>query len=77
MAFLQKEIWECPFCGEETIEVLRRPSTYVVKRSAVRGGRKTSYHKVKEEVIVLSETCPNCGKKKEEIERKWREEQII
>jgi len=77
MPFLQKEIWECPFCEAETIEVLIRPTTYVAKRSAVRGGRKTSYHKVKQEVVVLSEACPNCGKKKDEIEKKWREMGVL
>ena len=77
MPFLQKEVWECPFCEAETIEVLIRPATYVAKRSAVSGGRKTSYHKVNQEVVVLSESCSNCGKKKEEIEKKWREMGII
>lgn len=77
MAFLQREIWECPFCGEESIEVLVRPSVYVAKRSAVRGGRKTTYHRVREEVVILSESCQKCGKKKDEIEKKWRSEQII
>jgi len=64
MPFLQKEVWECPFCEAETIEVLIRPATYVAKRSAVRGGRKTSYHKVNQEVVVLVNPAPNCGKKK-------------
>jgi hypothetical protein len=77
MAFLQKEVWECPFCEVETIEVVVRPTTYVAKRSAVRGGRKTSYHKVGQEVVVLSEACQNCGKKKEEVEKKWKEMGII
>jgi len=77
MVFIQKETWECPFCGAESIEVMIRPSTYVAKRSAVRGGRKISYHKVREEIVILTENCPNCGKKREEIEKKWKEEQII
>jgi len=77
MTFLQKETWECPFCETESIEVLIRPSTYVAKRSAVRGGRKTSYHKVKQEVVVLSETCSSCGRKKEEIEKKFREMSVL
>jgi Zn finger protein HypA/HybF involved in hydrogenase expression len=77
MAFLQKEMWECPFCESATIEVIIRPTTYVAKRSAVRGGRKTSYHKVNQEVIILTESCPNCGKKSYEIEKKWRDEKII
>jgi len=77
MVFLQREVWECPFCEAETIEVVVRPATYVAKRSAVRGGRKTSYHKVSQEVVVLSEACQNCGKKKEEVEKKWREMGII
>jgi hypothetical protein len=77
MVFLQREVWECPFCEAETIEVVVRPATYVAKRSAVRGGRKTSYHKVRQDVVILSENCSNCGKKKEEIEKKFREMKII
>ena len=77
MPFLQKEYWTCPFCGEGQIEVLIRPTTYSVKRSAVRGGRKTSFHKVKEEVVILTEKCPVCGKSAEAIRKKWREEGIL
>ncbi len=77
MPFLQKEVWDCPFCEAEAIEVLIRPATYVAKRSAVRGGRKTSYHKVNQEIVVLTEICPSCGRKREEIERKWREMGVI
>jgi len=77
MAFVQKEYWECPFCHEGQIEVLIRPTVYSMKRSAVRGGRKVSFHRVREEIVVLSESCPVCGKSREEIEKKWREEGII
>jgi len=77
MAFIQKEYWTCPFCGEGQIEVLIRPAVYSMKRSAVRGGRKVTFHRVREEIVILSEKCPVCGKSAKEIEKKWKEEGII
>jgi hypothetical protein len=33
--------------------------------------------KTKSESFVVSDACPSCGKKDEEIERKWREDGLI
>ena len=71
---LQQDYWPCPFCGKGIIEVLIRPSVLSAKRTACRAGKSTSLRRTKEEVVVLTEKCSNCGKSKEEIEKKWREE---
>ena len=74
---LQRDYWSCPFCDKGIIEILIRPSVLSAKRAACRAGRSTSWHRTKEEIVILTKSCPNCGKSKEEIEKKWREEGII
>jgi hypothetical protein len=66
-------IYPCPFCEQETILVVYRPSFKAAKssRSAAAGG-KTTWKRVEEEITILSEKCSNCGKTSKEIERKWR-----
>ena len=78
MGFLQRDYWPCPFCDKGIIEVLIRPSTWSAKRSkGGKAGIKTTWSRTKEEVVVLTQKCPVCGKSREEIEKKWREEGII
>ena len=75
---LQRDYWPCPFCDKGIIEVLVKPPTYYAKRSrSAAAGSKTTWYRSKQEVIVVSEKCPKCGKSKEEIEKKWREEGIL
>ena len=78
MAFLQRAYWSCPFCDKGVIEVLVRPSTWSAKRSkGSKADVKITWSRTKEEVVVLTEECPICGKSREEIEKKWREDGII
>jgi hypothetical protein len=35
-------------------------------------GSKTSWRRVGEGIILLSEKCSNCGRTAKEIERKWK-----
>lgn len=75
---LQQDYWPCPFCNKGTIEVLIRPSVLSAKRSrSAAAGSKISWKRTKEEIVILTEKCSNCGKSREEIEKKWREEGII
>ena len=69
----RKEIWECPFCNQETIKVIVRPTVAIVKRTGLRGGRKTQMFRSKGETLILSEKCSNCGKSNEEIVKKYKE----
>ena len=76
--FLPKEYWPCPFCGKYVIEVIVRPPVLQAKRSrSAAAGSKTTWRKAKEEVLILVEKCPNCGKSEKEIYRKWKEEGLI
>ena len=77
MVFIQRDYWECPFCGQPTIEVLLRPAVFSAKRSASRSGRKITMRKTREEMVILSEKCSNCGKTREEIEKVWKKEGIL
>lgn len=68
----QKLIYPCPFCNEETLEVIYGPSYKVAKQSrSSAAGSKTAWRRVDEEIILLSERCSNCGRSAKEIERKW------
>ena len=78
MGFIQRDYWACPFCYKGIIEVIVRPTTYTAKRSkGGKAGMKTTWSKSKGEVVVLTKKCPVCGKTREEIEKKWREEGIL
>jgi hypothetical protein len=74
---LQRDYWPCPFCDKGIIEILTRPPTFSLKRVKSGKGRATIPRKSKEEIVILTSKCSNCGRSKEEIEKKWREEGII
>jgi len=69
----QKLLYPCPFCGKETLEVI-----YISNYKAIRGIRalrlksKTTWRKIPESIILLSEKCSNCGKTAKEIEKMER-----
>ncbi|MEM3833320.1 MAG: hypothetical protein QW128_07010 [Thermoprotei archaeon] len=68
----QKLIYPCPFRDKETLEVIYRPSYKAAKRSRSAAGSKTTWRRVEEGIILLSEKCSNCRKTAREIERKWK-----
>lgn len=62
------QIWDCPFCGKNTIQILYFPSSarpYKTTWSGSKPGWKIS----KEQALIQSR-CSNCGKTIEEVERK-------
>jgi endogenous inhibitor of DNA gyrase (YacG/DUF329 family) len=63
----------CPFCGENVLEILWWPSHTAasVSRSAI--AKNTRWHKKPEGHVLLSESCPNCGKTAKEIQKAWKE----
>ena len=72
MSFIQKEYWPCPFCDKGIIEVLVRPSVYTIKKSwSAAAGSKSKRVKSREEVIIITEKCPVCGKSAKEIKKEW------
>jgi len=69
----QKLIYPCPFCDEETLEVIYRPSYKTARKSqSAAAGSKTTWRRVDEEITLLSEKCSNCGRSAREIEKKWK-----
>ena len=68
----QKLIYPCPFCDQETLEVLWWPSHKAARKSRSAGGSKTTWKRVPEGLVLLSEKCSNCRKIAKEIERKWK-----
>jgi len=72
---LQRDYWLCPFCDEGTIEILIRLSIYSLKR--VKNGRY-GYHsqKLKKEIIILTQNCPNCANQKKRLKRNGERKEI-
>jgi hypothetical protein len=61
----QEALIECPFCGKESIKVLRIPFVKQVKSSQCRaGGKNTRIQKSGEDILS---GCSECGKSKEEV----------
>ena len=67
---------ECPFCGKAKIRVFHKEGYLQAKTSRISAGAKTTYHRVPDTYQVL-EDCPNCGKRRKEIERKLEGEEEI
>jgi len=68
------DVLECPFCGKNTISIVRFPSVLQEKRqvTATFGARKE--RKKSKEIIIFQSGCSNCGKTKEEVEKWYRKE---
>jgi len=62
------QTWCCPFCQKQTIKVFYRPTHGEMRTSRGSGVSNSFSVKKKAELIILSETCSNCGKTKKEIE---------
>jgi transcription elongation factor Elf1 len=73
----QYEELVCPFCGKGKISCLYFPSVWSEKRSLTATfGSRRKLKKSKESWIIQS-GCNVCGKSKEEVEKKLKEENII
>lgn len=65
--FKEIQIWDCPFCGKNTIQILYFPSSARPYKTTW-GGSKPGYKVSKEQIIVQS-GCKECGKSQEEVEK--------
>jgi len=64
-----KEV-ECPFCGGR-IKAKYWPPSIETHTSRCAAKSHTAWHRVPERYFFVS--CPNCGKGRKEIEKKWKE----
>jgi len=64
---------ECPFCKTK-IKVLYKPSMIrFTNSSSASAGTKRKAFRTQEKYEILLDKCPNCGKRKNEIEKALRE----
>ncbi len=73
----QYEVWDCPFCGENTISLIRFPKSVSVRRSKTASLPGSKGYHVSSDVYLIQTGCQKCGKPKEEVERKLEEGGLI
>lgn len=73
----QYELWDCPFCGKNTISVLHFPKSVSIKRTKTASlpGSK-GFHK-NPDIHLIRSGCSSCGNTSEAVERKFKEEGIV
>lgn len=76
MAFKETQIWDCPFCGKNTIVVDYLPRTLRPYKTSW-GGSKPGWKKSMEQIILRVNECNNCKKTSSDIEKKFHEEGIM
>lgn len=66
----EKQLLDCPFCKEHSIEILYYHKNMITK--SCRGSGTTRAHTSfsKPRVVFIS-GCPKCGKTKEEVEKEY------
>lgn len=68
---------KCPFCQTGDIITSYVPKTLVTKTARAASNRKVIKYFKDEKYVVLSETCPSCGKSKKEISEKLSGESSV
>ncbi|VVB70057.1 Uncharacterised protein [uncultured archaeon] len=64
------QTWYCPFCQQQTIKVHFIPSAKIRKATRGSGQSGSVMTKRNPNLTILTDSCSNCGKTKEEIEPK-------
>ena len=59
---------ECPFCRKGKVKTFHKEGYIQAKTSRISAGAKIKYYKTPDMYEVL-EDCPNCGRKKKEIQK--------
>jgi len=73
----QYEVWDCPYCGANTVNMIRFPKSVSVKRArtaSLPGGQ--GFH-VNPDVYLLQTGCSKCGKTHEEVENKLKTDGLL
>jgi len=63
----ETQIWDCPFCGKSTIQVMYFPKSARPEKTSWGGSR--AWMKVSKETIIVQSGCSSCGKTQEEVEK--------
>lgn len=76
MAFMEYQVWDCPFCGKNCLTCGFIPRVLRPYKTSW-GGSKPGYKRDLEQIIIQFKECPNCKKTAEEIEKKWKEQGVM
>jgi predicted RNA-binding Zn-ribbon protein involved in translation (DUF1610 family) len=71
------EVWDCPFCGAETISILHFPKSVSVKQSRTASLPGSTNTRVSPDLYVIRGGCSKCGKAAEDVERKFKSEGML
>lgn len=71
------EVWDCPFCKENTISIIHYPPSYSVKRAKTASlpGSK-GFHRNPDQYVIKS-GCAKCGKTVEEVEKGLKDQGFL
>lgn len=73
----QYEVWDCPFCGQNTVCVIRFPKSVSVKRSKTASLPRSQGFHANPDVYGISSRCSKCGKTQEEVEKKLKSDGML
>lgn len=57
----QYEVWDCPFCGENTISIIHFPKSVSVKQSRAASLPGSKGFHVNRDVYLVQSGCFKCG----------------
>jgi hypothetical protein len=73
----QYEVWDCPFCGENSISVVRFPKSVSVKCSKTASLPGSKGFHVSPDVYLVQSGCSKCGKSAEDVENKLKRDGVL
>lgn len=76
MAFMDIQMWDCPFCGKSVLTCGFIPRTLRPYKTSW-GGSKPGYKRTMEQLVIQFQECPNCKKSSDEIQKKWKEMGVL
>ena len=71
------DIWDCPFCGNNTISVIHFPKSVSVKKAKTASLPGSKGFHQNPDIYVIESGCSSCGKESFEVERKLKKEGLL
>jgi len=71
------EVWDCPFCRRDSVNMIHFPKSVSVKRSKTASHPGSKGFHVSPDVYVSIRGCSECGKSLEGVEKRLKEQGAI
>lgn len=71
------EMWDCPFCGANTISILHFPKSVMVKRARTASLLGSKGYYTTPDTFIIRSGCTKCGKTADEVERSLKAEGLL